>query len=223
MKKLGVRQKMMSSSWNEALDKEDFFDAVIVHMYSKNRECDEFSQMGRFDCYLNHNSNYVVNKVGSSLQGISNTYSGRPIWITEWNLKDVFKGLGNTFLQSIYYADFSMEIAKTDKVEIATYHNLLNGGAGHNVIGRNKEKTTSQAPSHVQRAAYPVAEMCQSIYDGEHELMKLPDLNLDSEKIGLSAFENKNELVLILVHDERSALEINIPPLSINKILINKK
>lgn len=208
MKRLGMRQKLMSSSWNEALNEEDFYDAVVIHMYSKKRSCDDQSEIGRFDCYLDHNTTYVSQNVGTSLERISQTFSGRPIWLTEWNLKDVFNGLGNTFLQSIYYVDYSMALINTDAVQMATYHNLLNGGEGHNIIGKNKNRPTTQAPSHAPRAVFPVAQLCSSLYEGSYDIMEVPELGLDLTKIGVNAFENEKELVLIIVN--RSSADMTL-------------
>lgn len=205
LKTLGMRQKMYMESWNEGLAKEDFFDAFVSHIYSKAKSCDGLSGIGKFDCYLEHNSAFAA-RIPGAISNLSKTFGGRPCWITEWNVKDVFNGLGNSMMQALYYADVTLELAGSEDIAIATYHNLLTSSTGYNLIAKNKN---SSKPTHIPRIVHPVAAMTAPIFDGEHHGLPLPEYGMDSNKIRIAAFKNDKETMLFIVNKQSGTLSIH--------------
>ncbi|NNK80297.1 MAG: hypothetical protein HKO93_02280, partial [Flavobacteriales bacterium] len=199
IKNVSMKQKLYFDDWNETLGKEDFFDAFISHVYSKNKECDGEQGQSRFDCYLAHNSEFV-REISGGFRSLSETFQNRPVWITEWNIKSVFDGLGNSTLQALYYADFALAMTSSPDIEIATYHNLLTSSTGYNMIAKDKSRPNAQAPSHVPRTVYPVARLLSEIFDEDFRRYSVPSNNIDPALLTLGLFKSEARELLFIVN-----------------------
>jgi hypothetical protein len=190
------------------LAKEDFFDAYVSHVYSKSSNCDAMAGQARFECYLTHNSE-VVDELRDGFHSFSQTFNGRPAWITEWNIKTVFDGLGNSTLQALYYADFALSLTLTPDVEIATYHNLLTSSTGYNLIAKDKSSSSADKDSHVARTAYPVAALLAPIYDGSFERISIPTGQFNSNVLTMACFQSAERKMFFIVNKSNVPLSLD--------------
>jgi len=110
IKKLSMKQKFFFSQWNDKIAAEDFYDAFITHIYSKNAQCDLLKSHEKFECYLKQNSVFTE-QAKQAINGMSTLFKGKKAWVTEWNMKDKDQVIGNTGLQAMFYADFQLMLA----------------------------------------------------------------------------------------------------------------
>ena len=133
--------KSRFQDWNNCLASEDFYDAYIVHFYSKTLECDDLQDLKkRFECASLKNLE-LLNKWNSIGLDYYEMQFGtdKEIWLTEFNVKNVFKQYGNTAIQALYSADLLLNIMRNGKVDLAIYHNLLTNSYGFAMINRTKD------------------------------------------------------------------------------------
>ncbi|MCP4123155.1 MAG: T9SS type A sorting domain-containing protein, partial [Bacteroidetes bacterium] len=116
--------------WNRFIGGQDFYDAVIPHIYMKSLPvCEALEDLGAdsiakfgkhyLDFYFSDVLEYQLDKIGAQA-------NGRPMWITEWNINtaNVF---GNTFLHASHCFQFMNnlnEIADEHNIRLINYHNL---------------------------------------------------------------------------------------------------
>ena len=70
-----------------------------------------------------------------------------PIWITEWNLQ-YSKKTGNTLLQSLFVANYFLEILSNKEfknISLTTFHNLAGRDFGGSVFQKKNGKTYIQS------------------------------------------------------------------------------
>jgi hypothetical protein len=153
---LGKRKGHRHTVWNEKLSKLDFYDAIIIHSYAKviNGK-DEYGQMvseedeGKnkteaFEIYKNRAIDYLTNQYPKEVQEYVRIFN-KPIWVTEWNLQ-MSKTTGNTLLQSLFVANYLLELLSNPdfkNIELTTYHNL--GGRAVSIFVNNKDKMEIQS------------------------------------------------------------------------------
>ena len=146
------------SVWNKKLAKLSFYDAIIIHSYAKvTKGNDRYGQMiseenegesmkEAFGIYKNRAIDYLVNqypKEANAYEGIFN----KPIWVTEWNLQ-ISKTTGNTLLQSLFVAQYFLELMSNPAlsvIELTTYHNLGGRDYGGSIFRNNKGKMETQS------------------------------------------------------------------------------
>ncbi|NNC82909.1 MAG: hypothetical protein HKN79_04965, partial [Flavobacteriales bacterium] len=216
LKSVSMKQKLYFDNWNQGLAQEDFYDALITHVYSNKKTCQDMNTQARVDCYLEHNSDFIL-EIETGLQSLSSTFKGKPIWITEWNMKHVFDGLGNTSLQGLYYADFLTALAQIEEVEVATYHNLLTSSTGYNLIAKDKNRPSAKAPSHVPRAVHPVASLLAPIFDGSHRVRSFTMESIDPKKMSISVFADADTLRYVLINKTEAQLSLQSLGLDIDQ------
>ena len=160
---LGKHKGHRHNIWNEKLSKLDFYDAIIIHSYAKVikgkdqygkmiTEVNEFdNKIDLFENFKNRIIEYLTITFPKEIQDYNNIFS-KPIWITEWNLQ-MSKTTGNTLFQSLFVANFLLEIMsnnKTNTIDVLTYHNL--GGRDFSgSIFRNENDILN-----IQSAYYPL-------------------------------------------------------------------
>ena len=124
-------------SWNERLSKESFYDAVICHSYLKVIDGDDDyglmiredkiddSKEVQFDLYKDRVITYFNSGFVKEIERYNKIFD-KEIWLTEWNLQ-MSKTTGNTMLQSLFVAQYFLELLSNSKLQgisISTYHNL---------------------------------------------------------------------------------------------------
>ena len=71
----------------------------------------------------------------------------KPIWVTEWNLQ-MSKTTGNTLLQSLFVANYLLELLSSPdlkNIELTTYHNLGGRDFSGSIFRNNKDKMEIQS------------------------------------------------------------------------------
>ena len=71
----------------------------------------------------------------------------KPIWVTEWNLQ-MSETTGNTLLQSLFAAQYLLELMSNPKlsaIELTTYHNLGGRTISGSIFRNNEEKMEIQS------------------------------------------------------------------------------
>jgi len=124
--------------WNQFLAKETFFDGIVTHSYAKitkgtaeygkmlNEINEEGSKKETFDRYKRRAIDYLLNSYPHEIIELSRIFSDKPIWVTEWNLQ-MSKKTANTMLQSLFVAQFLLEISSNielQNIKLATFHNM---------------------------------------------------------------------------------------------------
>lgn len=136
----GYALKNRFQDWNNSLAAEEFYDAYIVHFYSKTPDCDGKKEIrDRFECANLENLNIQKKWISTGLDYYEGLFgSNKEIWLTEFNVKNVFKNYGNTATQALYNADFLLNLIRNGKVDLAIYHNLLTSSYGFAMINKTK-------------------------------------------------------------------------------------
>ena len=134
---LGKKKGHRHNLWNKELSKYNFYDAVIIHSYAKVvKGQDQYGQMiselnekenkeDQFNLYKERALQYLTVDYPKEVKEYSNLFK-KPIWVTEWNLQ-MSKTTGNTFFQSLFVANFLLEVVSNydlSNISLTTYHNL---------------------------------------------------------------------------------------------------
>ncbi|MFZ1687982.1 MAG: hypothetical protein WAU70_11200 [Flavobacteriales bacterium] len=140
--------------WNASAAGCGFADAIVLHTYAFPKGCKEEAQGAElFTCMNTASIDYATRKLPNALRELSGLSSGRkPVWITEWNMHDVFEHFGNTLLQGLFAADLMFAMSSSSGVSISTCHNLLADGDGFNAIsiaGKGTGQFNGQVLYHV--------------------------------------------------------------------------
>ena len=119
-----------------------------------------------------------------------------PIWVTEWNLQ-MSKTTGNTLLQSLFTAQYLLEVLSNPKfssVKLTTYHNLggrdLSGSIFRNNNGR----------MDIQSTYFPM-RMISKIF--ESNIVKI-NKDQTEEVYTYSCYDKNNKEVLRYILDWQS-------------------
>ena len=153
---LGQRKGHRHNVWNEKLSQLDFYDAIIIHSYAKvingenkygqmvSEEDEGENKTEAFEIYKNRAIDYLTNQYPKQVQEYARIFN-KPIWVTEWNLQ-MSKTTGNTLLQSLFVANYLLELLSNPdlkNIELTTYHNL--GGRAVSIFVNNKDKKEIQS------------------------------------------------------------------------------
>jgi len=155
---LGKRRGHRHNVWNDRVAEFDFYDAIIIHSYAKvTKGEDENGQMiseqteGKnkteaFDIYKNRAIDYLTTQYPKEVQAYKSIFN-KPIWVTEWNLQ-MSKTTGNTLLQSLFVANYLLELLSNpdlSAIELTTYHNLGGRDFSGSIFRNNKNKMEIQS------------------------------------------------------------------------------
>tara|TARA_B110000091_G_scaffold214394_1_gene267524 strand:- start:3498 stop:4895 length:1398 start_codon:yes stop_codon:yes gene_type:complete len=146
------------SVWNRSLAKQSFYDAIIVHSYAKVVkgkdkygqmifEENEGSQEISFLNYKDRVNEFFDRSYPLEISTYNSIFDNMPIWITEWNLQ-YSKKTGNTLLQSLFVANYFLEILSNKEfknISLTTFHNLAGRDFGGSVFQKKNGKTYIQS------------------------------------------------------------------------------
>ncbi|MBW2072025.1 MAG: hypothetical protein JRI89_12330 [Deltaproteobacteria bacterium] len=146
--------------WNEALARENFYDAYVVHMYVHLKK---YAQR-RTKIDLDHLRKELFTIDDTSFQKAISYYDAlfgkREMWVTEWNImkpKDVH--IADTLLHALYTADFFIQLINgVTPIRIACYHVLAGVWNGFPTFTPGKMKGGKAATS-IKRASYFAFEL----------------------------------------------------------------
>nr|UZM28273.1 hypothetical protein [uncultured bacterium] len=206
MKDVKEKKASQFDDWNSKLAKEDFYDGYIVHMYAKDKACEQKGiSIQTFECYVGSNLDYVRYTVPAGIKTYAETFQGKKMWITEWNVKEVFDGLGNSMLQTLYFAENMLMLSEQSNVGIATYHNLLTGGEGFNIISSNK------GGAYSENAAYNSAELLKKIFRPGVSSMELTETGESQNSyVTVKAFQDSEGILIYLVNHGPAPVKLNL-------------
>ena len=155
---LGKKKGHRHNIWNKKLSTLNFYDAIIIHSYAQVikgkaldgqmmfEEIEKNNKKEEFQIYKDRIISYFNNYYPNEIQQYSNIYN-KPIWVTEWNLH-ISKTTGNTLLQSLFVAQYILEVftnSKLSSIELTTYHNLAGRDISGSMFRNNKEKVEIQS------------------------------------------------------------------------------
>lgn len=142
MNDMNGRSKFMRA-WNQALNKENFYDAYTWHTYPNCESCDK-------DAYFDNL--YTKNLKALAPQTTNNLYKSgydyvlqygtkRKLWVTEWNIGN-FGFLDNTFTQAAYASEFLLTM-----IDLNTkYDNYFEVSNLHSIEGLINDRKSKQKP-----------------------------------------------------------------------------
>jgi hypothetical protein len=134
---LGKRKGHRHNLWNERLAELNFYDDIIVHSYAKvvkgkkeygqmlTVEPEGDSQEEAFEFYKERTLNFLNIDFPNEIMEYNKIFN-KPIWITEWNLQ-ISRTTGNTMLQSLFVAQYFLELLSNSDLQnitLTTYHNM---------------------------------------------------------------------------------------------------
>jgi len=200
----GFSLKSRFRNWNEQLAKEDFYDGIVNHFYPKTTECDSMEDIAaKFDCALNTSLSKSDQMFEEGFGYFKEVYGPDiKLWITEYNVKEVFKHYGNSAMQALYDANFIIEILNRPEVEKAIYHNLYSNSFGYAMLSRKKQDVLERVP-------YQVFKLFSEL---ERNAVIIPEVNLTSDeniKTLLVYSEEKQEFQCFMVNKGKSASNID--------------
>jgi len=167
LKVIASNQKRVKyyDEWNKGIAKEDFYDAFIVHHYSKNENCacDDFSDDGQrtdsFNCHHTAMQEELISWFSEGLKTYKALFPDKKMWLTEWSTTMLHKCYGNTQVGNLYYAAYQNEVSyrHNDFIEIATHHNWLGNGIHYPIITLNKKgEFERRSSSHIFSLLKPI-------------------------------------------------------------------
>ncbi len=157
------------NAWNAALQRESFYDAVVIHLYFRPNELKGLGGVSAQDFVNWANVRCSAFSVDEILAWTGRTFPGRDIWATEWNLNNK-AGRGakthpylvqHTMLHGLFVASFLLNAASAgSKLTMANYWQL-NGGVDFGLIGDAPYRQRPQY--HVFRMLAPAVHECDRI------------------------------------------------------------
>ena len=201
---LGKREGHRHNIWNSRLSVMNFYDAIIIHSYAKviqgkaidgqmvSEDIEGENKIEEFEIYKNRALDYLKTEYDSEVQEYVSIYN-KPIWVTEWNLQ-MSKTTGNTLLQSLFVAQYLLEVFSNpnlSSIELTTYHNLGGRDFSGSIFRNNKEVL------EIQSTYYPLT-LLGKIFD--HDIVKIEKEQLE-EIFTYNCFDENNKLIISYVID----------------------
>lgn len=160
---LGKRRGHRHNIWNSKLASLNFYDAIIIHSYAKvikgktldgqmvDEELESKNKTKNFEIYKDRILNYFNEEYFIEIEQYVDIFN-KPIWVTEWNLQ-MSKTTGNTLLQSLFVAQYFLEILSNPDlsfIELTSYHNLGGRDFSGSIFRGNKDRI------EIQSTYYPI-------------------------------------------------------------------
>ncbi len=223
-------------SWNEALKKETFFDAYIVHHYVKDKTCscdNDFTnaqtRSTAFECYNNVLKKELEYWFQDGIKYYLDLFPGKKMWLTEWNSHISLHCFGNTQADNLYFAKYQNELTSkyAEKIEFATFHNWLGNGKHFPIISLSKNVFE-------QRSSSPVFEMFKPIFsERETYTVSSPSTMTQALPVGVTSYVyyqpsnkgGKGKLLVMLVNfsDKKENIQFPSKSLAIDNVSFDPK
>ncbi len=146
----GHRRWQRDHLWNKTLAAENFYDALVVHFYSQTY-VDRDPGLDQLRQYL-----FASNEAGlnAALNYYNKLFSGRDLWVTEWNTGHPANRVANTHLHALFAGDFLLQLLQQENITIAGFHLLAGLGKWAPVFSKKDASDPRNAPVEIKRAAY---------------------------------------------------------------------
>ncbi|MEI7801232.1 MAG: hypothetical protein WCI97_01165 [Bacteroidota bacterium] len=213
-------------AWNDALSKEDFYDAIIIHSYTpipviSNQPVDSVFHRAVTE------AKKIFAKSGMMVQSLDYYHEIFPkfkIWITEWNLAIRSNNAYylNTLFQSLYisaYLNFVNHFNSINKnpIELAVFQSLATGGVYNHYglidLKSEKEKSSSRI---IKRTSWNAFKNLYPLFSGEYYLH--PCSISSSERIEMFSYTDTVTHQLLLCWTNFSGKELKIDSLQYNHL-----
>ena len=197
---LGKRKGHRHNLWNERLAKLNFYDDIIVHSYAKvvkgkkeygqmlTVEPEGDSQKEAFEFYKERTLNFLSTDFPNEIMEYNKIFN-KPIWITEWNLQ-ISRTTGNTMLQSLFVAQYFLELLSNSDLQnitLTTYHNMGGRDYGGSIFRNNKEVL------EIQSTYYPLTFLGMMF---EYDIVRI-EKEVDNEVFIYKCFDQDDKEVLV--------------------------
>ncbi|MCH2176921.1 MAG: hypothetical protein MK193_14455 [Lentisphaeria bacterium] len=119
--------------WTRAIAKENFYDAIIVHLYTHMgmRYDTKLKDMVSYEqAYLNGLS-HLDGKLQDALTQYKETFPGKKVWVTEYNMNQFGKGdfrqyKGTiTFIGNLVGMSMMPRLIADQEITVTTYHSII--------------------------------------------------------------------------------------------------
>ena len=197
---LGKRKGHRHNLWNERLAELNFYDDIIVHSYAKvvkgkkeygqmlTVEPEGDSQEEAFEFYKERTLNFLNIDFPNEIMEYNKIFN-KPIWITEWNLQ-ISRTTGNTMLQSLFVAQYFLELLSNSDLQnitLTTYHNMGGRDYGGSIFRNNKEVL------EIQSTYYPLTFLGMMF---EYDIVRI-EKEVDNEVFIYKCFDQDDKEVLV--------------------------
>ena len=197
---LGKRKGHRHNLWNERLAELNFYDDIIVHSYAKvvkgkkeygqmlTVEPEGDSQKEAFEFYKERTLNFLSTDFPNEIMEYNKIFN-KPIWITEWNLQ-ISRTTGNTMLQSLFVAQYFLELLSNSDLQnitLTTYHNMGGRDYGGSIFRNNKEVL------EIQSTYYPLTFLGMMF---EYDIVRI-EKEVDNEVFIYKCFDQDDKEVLV--------------------------
>lgn len=196
--------------WNKALVNESFYNAIVVHNYSKTKTCSDQANSENLFCIFQENNKHIYQEFPRSMAYYQENFKGKQIWITEWNTSRLFEVTCNTFLQAFYYTEYMFQMMHYPEITLASYHNLLAGGCGYNLIKQSKKELSTSI-------TYEAAKLLKPLFqDSTYLLLKEYKQAFLENNIVIQAFENQKDMYIYVLNKSDKSQTISMQDLSVS-------
>lgn len=118
--------------WYEAIKKEDFYDALVLHMYSTigmNRNVSMENWLPVEEAYT-YGISQIDGKADEVFERLDEEFPGKKVWVTEYNIGGFSDSLSTyplrgAYLSGLSTAGFFMKMLKNKNVEMSSWHSLV--------------------------------------------------------------------------------------------------
>lgn len=164
-----IKNPKFVSQWNEPLAKENFYDALSLHVYPEFPFCEKTGSLSDImQCYLSNLLNYVSVTYPEQLKLFFQQFPGKDIWITEWNILKPGNYIGNSMAQGLYQTMFYFENLKIQaeqrKIPLLSFHNLGASEFGYSAMIGN-----SNGEQAIYNSSYYVFSLLANCNEGPAE------------------------------------------------------
>lgn len=216
--------------WNRLLSQADFYDAISFHWYIGQKHCiDKFggNETGFFRCNLSDIKGYYEQVFPKVLTYFQETFPGKEIWVTEWNLYEPNKS-GNTFFHALYIQEFLLQMALVEnngaRIGILNYLNFTTHNenrTGYNILSVQNRKTPDK--KYIPHAGYFAMLMIRDVFVNNSYFVPV-NLKLKQEALPFYtyAFRSQESYSVLFANtdfpiDKISSLEIDGHNIALDK------
>lgn len=198
--------------WNRALNKFDFFDAYIPHMYMQPQpDCEilEAFSTDALSTYIKARSNFYFDEViPFQMANLLSFNKNKPFWATEWNINQPFV-FSNTFAQASHTFQFlnrTSHLQNEYNLELLTYHQLVGWNFNRYALIR-PEPIPAENISYfpIRQAMYHAFDFTKQLFNEEWRIVDIDFSNWLPEEI----VNNRNIHLWVYLSPDNTQLAIN--------------
>lgn len=117
--------------WDSAIAEENFYDAVIIHLYG-SPGVSYFAKKEEIPGYLTlyqNCHNHVDFQLDKTMNYLQERFNGKAVWVTEWHVGGFSKAMNSVRLRYshlgvVYSVSFLLDLFKYPFIELSSHHSL---------------------------------------------------------------------------------------------------